>query len=269
MKSLRFLLLVSIFFFEIAFAQVSLASWNIKDFGQSKSEEEIAFISETLKDFDIVAIQEVVAGPGGAKAVALLADALNRSGAKWDYAISNPTQSSPYRSERYAFLWKPSVVKLKKKAFLEQNYVKEIDREPFVAEFEYNKQSFFVFSMHALPKSKQPEKDLKYFKFFPKIYSEERLIFLGDFNLPSSHSVFNPLKSMLYLPIMENQKTSLRTKCIQGDCLASEYDHIFLKPSEIQVLDCGVIHFYLSFDDLKTARKISDHIPVWMRFSLN
>ena len=114
-------------------------------------------------------------------------------------------------------------MKLNTKAFLEQNYVKEIDREPFVAEFKHKKKTFFVFSMHVLPKSKQPERELKYFKFFPEIYAQKRLVFLGDFNLPSSHSVFNPLKSMNYLPVIENQKTSLRTKCIEGDCLASEY----------------------------------------------
>ena len=39
-------------------------------------------MAKTLQDFDVVAIQEVVAGPGGAQAVANLADALNRSGAK-------------------------------------------------------------------------------------------------------------------------------------------------------------------------------------------
>ncbi len=38
-----------------------------------------------LKNYDVVAIQEVVAGPGGAAAIARLHDALNRTGSKWDY----------------------------------------------------------------------------------------------------------------------------------------------------------------------------------------
>src|SRR5690349_10412003 len=73
---------------------VKICSWNIRDFGQSKNKEEIEFIANTLKGFDIVTIQEVVAGPEGAKAVARLHDELNRTGAKWDYTISDPTVSS-------------------------------------------------------------------------------------------------------------------------------------------------------------------------------
>ena len=85
-------------------------------------------MASTIKDFDIVAIQEVVAkDPGGAQAVARLAEALNRMGSKWDYTISNPTSSSAYKSERYAFLWKPSKVTKMGKAWLEKKYSLEID----------------------------------------------------------------------------------------------------------------------------------------------
>jgi len=78
---------------------------------QSKSNGEISFIANTVKDYDIVALQEVVAGDGCAQAVAKLADKLNRKGAKWDYSISDPTSSSAYKTERYAFLWKTNRVK--------------------------------------------------------------------------------------------------------------------------------------------------------------
>ena len=76
------------------FSQPKLLSWNIENIGQSKSNVEISFVANTVKDFDIIAIQEVVAGDGGAQAVARLADELNRKGAKWDYTISDPTSSS-------------------------------------------------------------------------------------------------------------------------------------------------------------------------------
>lgn len=78
-----------------------------------------------------MALQEVVAGHGGAQAVAKLADELNRKGAKWDYIVSDPTSSSAYKTERYAFLWKTSKVKKIGKAWLEKKYHLEIDREPF------------------------------------------------------------------------------------------------------------------------------------------
>jgi len=64
-------------------AQITIASWNLENFGKSKPDVVINFVANTLKDFDIIAIQEVVAGYGGAQAVARLADELDRKGAKW------------------------------------------------------------------------------------------------------------------------------------------------------------------------------------------
>lgn len=80
------LFLLSTFFWMIAignsYCQVKIVSWNIANLGKSKSVSEIQFMAQTLKDFDVVAIQEVVAGSGGAQAVAQLADELNRMGSK-------------------------------------------------------------------------------------------------------------------------------------------------------------------------------------------
>ena len=74
-------------------SQISICSWNIQNFGKSKSDNEIEFIANTIRNYDAVAIIEVVAGYGGSQAVAKLADALNRKGTKWDYSISDPTTS--------------------------------------------------------------------------------------------------------------------------------------------------------------------------------
>ena len=93
--------------------EITFISWNIKDFGQSRDDNEIRAIAQLIRHADIVAIQEVVAKhPGGAQAVARLVDQLDRMGANWDYSISEPTKStSSHKSERYAFLWKTSKVK--------------------------------------------------------------------------------------------------------------------------------------------------------------
>src|SRR5687767_7628360 len=107
--------------------QVKFCSWNIANFGQSKSDSEIVFIAKTLRDFDVVAVVEVVAGNGGAQAIARLSDELNRMGSKWDYVVSNPTTGTPGRVERYAFLWKPSRVKKTGDAWLEQKYQAEME----------------------------------------------------------------------------------------------------------------------------------------------
>lgn len=226
-------------------------------------------MANSLKGFDIVALQEVVAGYGGPQAVAKLADELNRTGAKWDYEISDATSSTPYATERYAFLWKTSKVQKVEKGFLEHNYVDQIDREPFFTDFNYNGKSFTLVSFHAIPKKKQPETEIKYFKFFPELYPNKNLIFLGDFNIPQSHTVFNPLKKMGYEPVFKGQKTTMKMRCEGKECLASEYDNIFYNGDNAGMLESGVVLIYKSFPDMKAVRRISDHIPVWVKLDFS
>jgi endonuclease/exonuclease/phosphatase family metal-dependent hydrolase len=253
----------------VFYPQTKLLSWNIENLGQSKSVQTIKFIANSVRDYDIIAIQEVVAGHGGAQAVAQLADKLNRMGNKWDYTISDPTSSSAYKTERYAFIWKTSKLKIIGKPWLEKKYHLEIDREPYLATFQYKNKQFTVVNFHAITKKRQPETEIKYFKFFPDQYPNLNLIFAGDFNCPQSHTVFNPLRKMGFKPIVIGQKTSLKQECNKNSCLASEYDNIFYNVTKVKQTKSGVIPFYKNFNSMKEARKISDHIPIWFEFSLN
>lgn len=262
-KILLFILLTT-----TSFSQVKLLSWNVENLGSSKSDSAITHIANTIKNYDVVALQEAVAGDGGAQAVAKLADELNRKGAKWDYVVSDPTSSSAYKTERYAFLWKTSKVKKIGKAWLEKKYHLEIDREPFYATFEYNKKQFTLVNFHAITKSKQPETEIKFFKYLPALYSNLNLLFVGDFNCPQSHTVFNPLKKMGYKSAFVNQKTSLKKECKNNNCLASEFDNIWYNSSKLTIKNAEVIHFYSNFTTLKKAREISDHIPIVVNFSI-
>lgn len=259
----RALLIFLLFCTNLFYAQISICSWNIENIGSSKSNENLEYIANTIKKFDVVAIQEVVPNNGGAQTVAKLADILNRKGAKWDYAISNPTTGSKYKTERYAYLWKTAQLKKVGEAWLEEKYQQEIDREPYYCTFQYKGKNFTLSNFHAITKKLQPETEIKYFKFLPKQYPEYNLIFLGDFNCPQSHSVFGPLKSMGYKPVLQNQKTSLKKQCNDSNCLASEYDNIFIDISKVEVISSGVIHFYLDFESIQKTKEISDHIPIW------
>ncbi|WP_158209613.1 endonuclease/exonuclease/phosphatase family protein [Myroides phaeus] len=274
MPKFKFLKLLIAFIFTTLlspqlFSQVKVMTWNLQNIGKSKSDETITYIAKVIKQTDIIAIQEVVTNPSGAQAIAKLHDELNRkSGAKWEYAISKPTESSPYRSERYAYLWKTKTVKLKGKPFLEPTYKDDIEREPYFATFIYQGKEFTISSLHALPKKHQPETEIKYLKFLPDLYPDHNLIFLGDFNLPESHSVFNPLKKQGYISSFEKQKTSLRQKCINGDCLASEYDNILIHPKKVDLIKAKPIYFFEDFEDITEARKVSDHIPIMIEVNI-
>jgi endonuclease/exonuclease/phosphatase family metal-dependent hydrolase len=121
-KVMRKIFLSLLLFTATLFSQLKLLSWNLQNFGKSKSKSEIAFIANTVKYFDIIAIQEVVAGYGGAQALAKLADELNRKGSKWDYVISDPTTNIAYKTERYAFIWKTANLKKIGRPWLEKKY---------------------------------------------------------------------------------------------------------------------------------------------------
>lgn len=192
MKKITTLLVLLLFAISLlAQAEFSLLSWNIRDFGKTKDSDEILVIAKNVKEYDIVAIQEVAAGYGGAQAVARLADQLNRMGNKWDYVVSNPTQSPPYKTERYAFLWKTSIVRLKN-AWLDEKLNRQIDREPFLAKFQIKGKLFIIANYHSRPYNKNPEAEIKCFYDYPSRFSIP-IIIAGDFNVSSSNPVFSPL----------------------------------------------------------------------------
>ena len=176
----------------------TLLSWNIRDLGKSKDDTEIQFMAQLIHDYDIIAIQEIVAGYGGSQAVARLADAMNRKGGNWDYRISDPTKGSPYQKERYAYIWNRKKIKLVGRPWLEADLADLITREPYLARFQLleTKQKFIVLNFHSIPYNKQPEREAKYLKYLPGIYDDETILFAGDYNMPDDHTVFNPLKKL-------------------------------------------------------------------------
>lgn len=264
------ILITSFFLFLhlISLSQVKLVSWNIENLGDSKSDSTLRYITQQLKNFDIVALQEVVVSPAGSQTVAKIADMLNRTGSKWDYVVSDPTSSSAYKTERYAYLWQTARVKLVGKPWLEKKFAQEIDREPYYATFMFSNKSFTVVNFHAITKKMQPETEIKYFKFLPEQYPNLNLLFVGDFNCPETHTVFNPFKKMGYRPVFINQKTTLRNTCLDDDCLASPFDNIFYQVNKIKIKEKGVKMFHRDFASLKAAQKISDHLPIWIMFDL-
>ena len=267
-KSFLFFALFLFIFSGNIFASISICSWNIQNFGKSKSEKSLTFIATTLQAFDVIAIQEVVPGYGGAQAIARLVEIMNQKGKRWDYTISDPTSTTGQKSERYAFIWNKSNVSRVGNAWLEKKYHREIEREPYMATFRKEGKLVTIASFHAIKKSDNPETEIKYFKFLPDEYPSLNLIFCGDFNCPQSHTVFNPLKSMGYAPALKDQKTTLRDKCLRDGCLASEFDNFFFDQKKLKMLEAGVLHFYKSFPSMSDARIVSDHVPIRLVFDV-
>lgn len=251
---------------------ISVVSWNIQDLGQTKNNEEIAFMANLLKGFDIVAIQEVVAKhPAGAQKVAQLVDELNRKGAKWDYRISNPTKSpSVYMSERYAFLWKTHKIDLIGRAYLDKELETHIHREPYIAQFKLKKtnQFFYIINFHSRKHDDNPELEIKFFKDYPKRFHSNNIIIAGDFNLNERHSVWSDLYQQGFNPALKDSKTTLKWKCLKNNYLNHAIDNIYYSKN-IAFVNSGVLDYIATCENLAAARKISDHLPVFLEFNMN
>lgn len=247
---------------------VQIISWNIANLGKSKTDVEIDFMADLLADADIAVIQEVVAGNGGAQAVARLADALNRRGAKWDYVVSDPTTGDK-GVERYAYLWKPKRVKLKGRPWLEPNTAESIDREPFMARFIWGEKTMLLANLHAVPKNKYPNIEIEQLKDLPLWYPEDAIVLMGDCNAANSESGGEALVQHGFKDAILGDRTTLKMKPDkEGRVTANAYDHIYYESKEVAIGSSGVLNFSSKFSDLKSARLISDHIPVWACLSL-
>jgi endonuclease/exonuclease/phosphatase family metal-dependent hydrolase len=257
----------------ITASNLKILTWNIQDLGRSKNNQEIQFIATILKDYDLIALQEIVAkDPAGAKAVARIAEALNRLGSKWDYSISNATNSSSsYAAERYAYLWKTSKIRLKHKAFLDTELASKIEREPYIALFELkrNRTAFYTINMHARTYNKHPEMEISNFKKYPERLKSNNIIILGDFNLNEEHSVWNPLYKMGFKSAIKNTKTSMKRKCNKGEYMHKAIDNIFYNSKKVEKINSGIIDFIKNCENLLNARLISDHVPVYLEIKMN
>ena len=251
---------------------LKIITWNIQNLGQSKNNAEIEFIVEVLKEFDIVAIQEVVAkDPAGAQKVAQIADELNRKGYKWDYRISNPTKSpSSYMSERYAFIWKTSKVDISGRAYLDDDLASEIFREPFIVNFKLKSKNktFALVNFHSRKHNDKPELEIRYFNNYQERLNTDQLLIAGDFNVNEKHTVWDSFYQQGYSSAVKNSKTTLKQKCKKGYYLSHSIDNIYFS-KKITLVNSGVLDFVENCDNLKEARKISDHLPVFLEFTLN
>lgn len=238
-----------------------IASWNIENLGQSKSDEELAYIAEAFQDFDIVAVQEVVSGKGGSKAVAQLEKILDSLGTDWSYSISEATQGTT--TEKFAFFWKSENFSLHKASTgllipLQSGMV----RPPYKGVFVNGQGEFHLHSFHLAPTSKNPRMELEYVGENTDLFETEKLIFMGDMNL-SKKEISPVMEKVLGLTCHISGKTSLKRDYNDGNYLSKEYDNICTSP-DITVVKSGIVDFIPEFDDFTQAKGISDHLPVFV-----
>lgn len=257
---------------EVPSKTIKIVSWNIQHMGRTKTPEVILEIAKILRSYDLVAIQEVVAkDPAGAQAVARLADELNRMGFQWDYQVSDPTRSpSGNLSERYAFLWKPSRVRMIHRAKLDKELEDLCYREPFVGQFQIRGEdkTFYVANYHSRKYTDRPEEEIVHLLDYPERLVSENILIAGDFNLNERHEVWEPFYRKGFRSAVKDSRTTLKRKCAGENYLNHPIDNIFYSKG-IRWVSAGTIDFVGSCENLEEARRISDHLPVFMEFGLD
>jgi endonuclease/exonuclease/phosphatase family metal-dependent hydrolase len=245
---------------------VRIITWNLLNLGRSKDDQEMGYIANIISkgNGDVVALQEVIASDAGPNAVARLDEDLDYTGTRWEYIVSEPTTGQG--SERYAYLWKPSRMRLVGQPWLEASLADPLDREPFMARFEDVRtgRQMLLASFHAVPRAKRPVDENVLLDQLHRRYPDDNLLVMGDFNLAQDHQAFDGLKAFGYRPVLVDQRTSIRMQRKDGEHLANEYDNIFYETGPLRAASGGVIDFTSDFNTLKLARTISDHLPVYM-----
>lgn len=241
-----------------------LASLNGGNFGESKSQKELAFMARMFRNADIIVLQEVSTSPAGSDAVARFCGELNWTGSKWNFKVSDPTHESGNK-EKFAFLWKTSRVEaIPEEAVLLKSFKNSLEREPAKINFRINGKIVTVITFHLVPTKKKPEREVKAIGNNPSEFSGDYMIMSGDFNL--GHKKLNLIfEKKLKLKHRIEGKTSLKNKPDKKNkYYANEYDNIYTKG--IRVSRSAIVDFVPYFPSLKSAKEISDHLPVVIYF---
>jgi endonuclease/exonuclease/phosphatase family metal-dependent hydrolase len=243
----------------------------MKDMGQSKSQESLEVMASVLKNADVVAIQEVVAGKGfGARKVAELVQVLAQKGQLFDSIVSDPTFPASPGIERYGYLVRKHILFSRDEAHLVKALEDTIDREPYALTAKWKDETTVTFfTIHTVPTKKKPELEVAALPSSDEVKHAARAIFAGDFNLPARAT--DPVFTQMGYTGNIREKTSLKDKPdAQGGYLLHQYDNIYTKG--IHVCESGVIDFVAQYfspvtqESLHKARDVSDHLPVYIRF---
>ncbi len=272
-----------------------IGTWNIRNFGNVFSEwkentgtpkrnlRALVYISEIIRRFDILAVQEV---KGDTRGIRMLLDRF--LGSNWGMIISDVSAGSGGNSERLAFIFDKRRVQpsgLAGEIVLPPtsagNPQDQFARTPYIVGFKTEKEKFALLTAHIKYGDKPGERlpELMALSNFiaheikdrAKGEAEEvNLIVLGDFNIDQRGE--NPLlqafiSTGIVVPEqLLNQKTTYNTT-------AKYYDHIawFLGNMDLNFNNnAGVIDFvnavFKEYPPLDMSHRMSDHFPLWVEF---
>jgi endonuclease/exonuclease/phosphatase family metal-dependent hydrolase len=255
--------------------ELRVAAFNIQVFGRTKAAkpEVLSALVNIMTRFDAVLVQEVRDSTG--EAVLTLLNALNAAAAPNTYAmIQSPRLGRTISKEQYAFFYRTDLISLISEEVLADPQ-DLFEREPYmiIAEEISSGLRFRLLAAHLDPDAAGPELAEMYARYNALRASapaSEPWVLMGDFNADceylrdaarAAHPYFT--SALLSQLIMDaDDTTTTTTHCA--------YDRVGVSDFLMsRVLEWGVFNFEQELaltGDL--TRAVSDHFPVWLRFSL-
>ncbi len=248
---------------------ISIASFNIRIFtSNSRGDEELKYIVNILKKYDVVAIQELRDQTALKRTIAQLRD----QGLDYGYDISPPVGRES--KELYAFIYRKDKIALLKRGQVYQDVDDEFIREPFYASFKSGDFDFTLITVHILygknKTARRPEiQELS--QVYASIQNEDPkendVILLGDFNMSPDDQSFSWLKIIptMTCTIAAPEKTTISDSNLLDNLC---FERRFVKEYSG---NAGVNRFdetMFNNDDEKASRYVSDHRLIWSQYDI-
>jgi len=248
---------------------IKVASFNIQILGKAKISDPkvMEILSRIIKNFDVVAIQEVRSTEESI--IPTLLSYVNKEGSKYDYVISKRLGRSESK-EQYAFVYNTKTVSLiPNSSYVVDDPDDVFEREPFIAYFKSGNFDFKIVNNHIKPEDVSAE--LSHLAvIINNIYdgsSEKDIIVVGDMNADGSY--FNENNLITIFPswvqlIGNNEDTTVAV----GN---NTYDRMMTRNTTANVEytgKSGVFRWDTEYGvtDPSFVKKVSDHYPIYAVF---
>lgn len=252
---------------------IKIASFNIQVFGKSKrkKEEIMQVLEKVVRDFDIVAIQEL--RDRTETTLPYFVDKINSiEGNRYGY-VGSPRLGRTKSKERYAFIYNKKTVKFENISYVYNDSLDLFEREPFIAAFSSGNFDYILVNIHTKPEdaTKEIQALVDVVKDADKHVPDDKdVIVLGDFNADGKYfsetTTTGFRESFYYWVIPDNANTTV-------GIIDNAYDRIVFR-EEFTSEDFAGKWEVFNFKDKynltqEETKRISDHFPVWALFYID
>ncbi len=250
---------------------IHIASFNIQVFGEKKlaNQNVVNILSQVVRQFDIVAIQEVRSVQDDV--LPRFLQAINATGRHYDFIIG-PRMGRSVSKEQYAFIFDTARIEVdRQSAYAVGDPTSRMQRAPFVAHFRVrgpDPREAFTFKL--VDVHTEPDATVQELNACADVFNavandgsnEDDIILLGDLNVDDKH--FENLGRIpgITCAISGKPTNTRQTKQYDNIVFNSQKTVEYTGRSGVYNL---VKEFHLSLDD---AILVSDHFPIWAEFSV-